>query len=470
MLLFLLESCVFVLPAQREAHLCEVGLADASFGDADGDGAADCRDPEECDGLDNDGDGQVDEALYPDEDGDGYGDETRAGPCYVGWVPTPGDCDDADAGVHPGAPFERCDGKNTRCAADWTEDLDVVTLFPRDPDTWELGEPSDVTDQFMSATPQAFTLYDGELLQVCPARDGAYEVTLVTAADATSVGIHGVLPGDGCDTGGPDTFPTLSGGGETPVTLQGSARGTRVDIDCLGITGGGVLGAIGGGLIVGPTVNATVSRSAIWGNSGAWFGGVWNLGSLTLDAVVILGNSVLDPADDDGGGGIRSEGTGSLEVVGGRLVGNESAYDGGGATILLGEARFYGTTFGKREGGNVAVYRGGALAARAGTTVELYGVRMLGNRVEYTMGGAIFTAGALSCFKDDEGAGSMVLNTTGEPGTGGVFLAGGQFTSYGCDIAGNSGADLYIDPIGSAVTPPGPCFACDAAGCAEIAC
>ncbi len=41
--------------------------------DTDGDGTADCIDVEECDGLDNDGDGQVDEG-YPDSDNDGIAD------------------------------------------------------------------------------------------------------------------------------------------------------------------------------------------------------------------------------------------------------------------------------------------------------------------------------------------------------------------------------------------------------------
>jgi hypothetical protein len=69
------------------------GLIDEDWPDVDGDGQGDCDVQEECNGVDDDGDGEIDEGF--DADGDGYtecGDET-----------TPGDCDDSDASVHPGA-------------------------------------------------------------------------------------------------------------------------------------------------------------------------------------------------------------------------------------------------------------------------------------------------------------------------------------------------------------------------------
>ena len=58
--------------------------------DSDADGIADCVDTEECDGLDNDGDGYVDEGLTDDDDGDGYSF-------------CDGDCDDSDGDTYPGA-------------------------------------------------------------------------------------------------------------------------------------------------------------------------------------------------------------------------------------------------------------------------------------------------------------------------------------------------------------------------------
>jgi hypothetical protein len=45
------------------------GEVDEGFEDTDGDGIADCVDTEECDGLDNDGDGLIDEGFDTDHDG-----------------------------------------------------------------------------------------------------------------------------------------------------------------------------------------------------------------------------------------------------------------------------------------------------------------------------------------------------------------------------------------------------------------
>ena len=104
--------------------------------DADQDGypaSVDCDDnnsyvwpgaPELCDKLDNDCDDEVDEppladiAWYPDADNDGYG--TEEGVIYgceplPGTSIHPGDCDDNNPGIHPGALIDGydadCDGR-----------------------------------------------------------------------------------------------------------------------------------------------------------------------------------------------------------------------------------------------------------------------------------------------------------------------------------------------------------------------
>ena len=56
------------------------GEVDEGYGDTDGDGTADCVDTEECDGLDNDGDGDVDEEQS-DVDGDGTCDDIDTEEC-----------------------------------------------------------------------------------------------------------------------------------------------------------------------------------------------------------------------------------------------------------------------------------------------------------------------------------------------------------------------------------------------------
>lgn len=95
--------------------------------DADGDGftvaQGDCDDAnalinpdaqEECDGVDNDCDGEIDpteiagEIFFLDADGDGFGDE-EVYACSVpdGYVPDGGDCNDDDAEIFPQA-IEQC--------------------------------------------------------------------------------------------------------------------------------------------------------------------------------------------------------------------------------------------------------------------------------------------------------------------------------------------------------------------------
>ncbi len=106
---------------------------DPCLGDSDADGVWDCFDLEACDGLDNDGDGLVDEAdpdvsdasvVYFDEDGDGLGDaSTEALVCTVetGFV---FNADDQCPLVNPGtcdADLDGClddDDGNNVCDAD----------------------------------------------------------------------------------------------------------------------------------------------------------------------------------------------------------------------------------------------------------------------------------------------------------------------------------------------------------------
>jgi len=79
---------------------------------------------EECNGIDDDCDGQIDEegalwgeTYHRDRDGDGYGDpdaEVQACAAAEGLVEDRTDCDDGDAAVYPGAP-ELADGQDDDC-------------------------------------------------------------------------------------------------------------------------------------------------------------------------------------------------------------------------------------------------------------------------------------------------------------------------------------------------------------------
>jgi hypothetical protein len=73
-----------------------------------------------CNGQDDDCDGEADSGslrFYRDRDRDGYGNEkaaTQACEAPPGYSPSPGDCNDRNASVHPAA-VESCDGKDDDC-------------------------------------------------------------------------------------------------------------------------------------------------------------------------------------------------------------------------------------------------------------------------------------------------------------------------------------------------------------------
>ena len=121
--------------------------------DQDGDGFTvddgDCDDKdaevhpdaqEECDGMDNDCDGDTDEGdaidaetFYLDYDGDSYGgDSISETACAApkGYVESSDDCDDGNAAINPGAD-EVCNGADDDCDGDTDEDdaLDASTWY-----------------------------------------------------------------------------------------------------------------------------------------------------------------------------------------------------------------------------------------------------------------------------------------------------------------------------------------------------
>ena len=97
-----------------------------------------------CDAVDNDCDGLVDEddaqdapTWYPDEDGDGYGDDSLATSACANpgdYLSVGGDCDDARAEVSPSA-SESCDDIDNDCDGE-TDEEDAVdaTLYYADSD------------------------------------------------------------------------------------------------------------------------------------------------------------------------------------------------------------------------------------------------------------------------------------------------------------------------------------------------
>ncbi len=122
--------------------------------DQDNDGTPDAQDcapsdatihpgaTEVCNGKDDNCDGTVDEGVmltgYEDLDGDGYGnaDQTRETCTFgTGIVAQDGDCDDADANVHPDQ-TDTCDGRDSDCDFVIDEDGAVPIWMDADGDGW----------------------------------------------------------------------------------------------------------------------------------------------------------------------------------------------------------------------------------------------------------------------------------------------------------------------------------------------
>jgi hypothetical protein len=133
------------------------GAYDAAAADLGETGPFDCDDDdaqigpgvaEACNGVDDDCDGDADEAgasgetvSYADGDADGYGDEDKAVSACVapaGNVTVTGDCDDGDSDVHPGL-ADPCNGEDDDC--DGTTDEDTPTWYD-DADEDGYGDPN----------------------------------------------------------------------------------------------------------------------------------------------------------------------------------------------------------------------------------------------------------------------------------------------------------------------------------------
>jgi len=140
-----LSQCNMPIGYKSQDELIEV------FGDCnDANAAINPAATEICDGLDNDCDGKIDQgvnlAWYKDEDNDGYSDGTFLNQCdqpvgyklAINLTATTGDCSDANAAIHPGAP-EICDGLDNDCNGVGDEGADVNWYKDADNDGYSDG-------------------------------------------------------------------------------------------------------------------------------------------------------------------------------------------------------------------------------------------------------------------------------------------------------------------------------------------
>ena len=230
--------------------------------DLDGDGVPasdDCDDsdptafpgnPEVCDGVDNDCDGEVDEqatdapTVYADADGDGHGDPAAPiSACEppAGTAEAATDCDDADPGRYPGAP-ERCNGVDDDCDGSVDEEAEDALLFYADADGDGHGDPgaplwacalpegaaptgTDCDDADPTAFPGAPELCDGADNDCDTAVDEGYDADgdgLTPCAgdcDDTDARVRPGLP-EVCDTIDNDCDGVADNGGVCPCAVE----------------------------------------------------------------------------------------------------------------------------------------------------------------------------------------------------------------------------------------------------------
>lgn len=189
---------------------------------------ADTAVEEECDGVDNDGDGLVDEGLetytsYVDNDGDGFGSEDPTLAFVdcdpyptLGLVSTGGDCDDNDPSVFPMAADGDCNGVDNDCDSSVDEDADAseFALWYTDRDEDSYGDP---LESWYTCMKDPNTNSEG-FVYVENSDD-------CNSDDAT---VHDYAPDDSIGCLDPDDDGVTNRGDETPFYLA-SGGGQSID-------------------------------------------------------------------------------------------------------------------------------------------------------------------------------------------------------------------------------------------------
>ena len=435
LLLVSLAGCVLLTPQDRAEHTDADGDGVPASRDCDDADAAVGRPSEEvCNAVDDDCDGEVDEGLSPDRDGDGFGDDDPdAEGCFVGWVAQGGDCDDRDPHAFPGAP-ERCDGVPNDCETAWSPDdeLGVVTWVAQDGEAWE-----DWTTAFASGAPGApalLTLPADGTLHVCRGID-AFAVRL-TAADPDGLEVRGRGISSPDDAEAADAWPVLSGadgGAEPGPVLSVSGASARLQLRRLQLVGGQSTALQpGGGLSVRGGRDILVRDVVVANNlAAADAPGAAGVHAQFVERLALVDVEVRDNRTAAGGGGAGLFALGTdVRVDGAWFHHNEARGAGGGVYLDGSRLEAWDSAFEDNEGAD----GGGALFVSGGSDGYLYDTVFAGNVGD--LGGAARVEGNLSCFAVREGP-TFSDQVARYAGAVYAVLGAGRASFDGCTVGSN---------------------------------
>ncbi len=220
------------------------------------------------------------------------------------------------------------------------------------------------------------------------------------------------------------------------------------NLGTLTINSGSITGntsSYGGGIYNKSTL--TISGGSITGNTSSYGGGIYNHeGTLTINSGSITGNT-----SSSNGGGIHNYG-GTLTINGGSITGNTSSYGGGiynRSTLTISGGSITGNTSSSSGGGiynhegtltinsgsiteNTSSYGGGIYNYEGTLTINSGSIT--GNTSSSSSGGGIYNKSTLTI-----SGGSITGNTSSSSG-GGIYNYEGTLTISGGSITGNSSA------------------------------
>ena len=481
-------------------------LLSACSPDADGDGfrGRDCDDTrpgvnpraiEQCDGLDNDCDGFIDEGValvaYWDRDGDGYGDDDFASRrCTLppDGVLVAGDCNDVDPSVHPDAP-ERCNDIDDDCDRDIDEDVAEILYEDADGDGFgtatgasETGCPGeegwsassdDCRDDDPSVNPEA--------QERCNAVDDDCDGTVDNDV------LHEPLwvDADGDGYGDPNKLATVCAAGlsgndgdcddgnasVSPAAIETAGNGSDEDCDsfidelavpdhyatlddALAAASAGDVVQLGRGTFYGTA--DLIGRDLTLAGSGCENTTLYADGNgptLLADGGRITALTIAGGANTEEGGGLRV--SGDMTVDNACFESNFSAISGGAVAVVGGALTLTDTLFDRNDaeesGGGVFVGPNATADIRRSTFLDNYadfggGIRVLEGTA--TVSSSVFArnrarvrGGALSVRKADDG--DVGGNLFGSH----LTFVNNQALLYEAEIAWNLGGTLELSDI-----------------------